>query len=244
MEMSEYLLFFLYAPLSSWGDIAVGERRPTFAHPTKTAVLGLVAAALGLRRVEEEKQLALFRAFGFAVRVDNQGTLLRDYHTSQVPHSNQGIHLTRTEELAASKINTVLSRRDYRCDALSTVCLWPVEENQPCGLAEVSQALIQPKLTLYLGRKSCPLAFPLKPTIVSCATLREAMEQTPLPPELAALTKTSLVEVYWEEPCHSGFDVVHTIQRRDGLNNRGYWQFQDRQEHYSTLKPDPAPTEV
>jgi CRISPR system Cascade subunit CasD len=38
--MRDYLLFRLYGPLAAWGDIAVGEYRPSFAHPSKSAIIG------------------------------------------------------------------------------------------------------------------------------------------------------------------------------------------------------------
>ena len=83
--MTEYLLFRLYGPLASWGRVAVGGVRGSDAHPSKSAVLGLVAAALGLRRDDAAAQARLAAGYGFAVRVDAPGVLLRDYHTAQVP---------------------------------------------------------------------------------------------------------------------------------------------------------------
>ena len=59
ISMHEYLLFRLYGSMASWGDIAVGEFRPTFDHPSKSAVMGLIAAAMGIRRDEEERQREL-----------------------------------------------------------------------------------------------------------------------------------------------------------------------------------------
>ena len=98
--MREFLVFRLYGPLAAWGDIAVGEQRPTTPHPSKSAILGLVAAALGIRRDEEERQQALAEGYGYAVRVDASGVLLRDYHTTQIPDSTSRLKhlLTRRDE--------------------------------------------------------------------------------------------------------------------------------------------------
>ena len=82
--MKEYLVFRLYGPIVSWGDIAVGEERPTFMHPTKSSILGLLAAALGIRRNEESRHHQLAESYGYAVLVEAEGILLRDYHTTQV----------------------------------------------------------------------------------------------------------------------------------------------------------------
>ena len=83
--MSEHVVFQLYGPLASWGGVAVGEVRPTEDRPTKSAVVGLVAAALGLRREQEAEILALADALRFACEVHRPGLYLRDYHTVQVP---------------------------------------------------------------------------------------------------------------------------------------------------------------
>jgi CRISPR system Cascade subunit CasD len=53
--MSRYLLFQLYAPLVSWGAPAVGEVRHTDTIPTRSALLGILAAALGISRDNEEE---------------------------------------------------------------------------------------------------------------------------------------------------------------------------------------------
>ena len=128
--MQEFLIFRLYGSMASWGDIAVGEFRPTFDHPSKSAVIGLIAAAMGIRRDEEERQRELADGYLMAIRIDGPGILLRDYHTAQVPPAGKGkmkYHFpTRKDELAVPKdeLNTILSSRDYRCDAVYTICLW------------------------------------------------------------------------------------------------------------------------
>ncbi|HLD44337.1 MAG TPA: CRISPR-associated protein Cas5, partial [bacterium] len=49
----DYLVFQLRAPLSAWGETAVGEYRPTSNYPSNSALLGLLAAALGIDREDE-----------------------------------------------------------------------------------------------------------------------------------------------------------------------------------------------
>ena len=51
--LMRFLLFTLYAPMGSFGEIAVGERRMSWARPGRSAVLGLVAAAQGIERTDE-----------------------------------------------------------------------------------------------------------------------------------------------------------------------------------------------
>ena len=51
--MRDYLVMRLYAPLASWGEIAVGEVRHSANYPSKSALLGLLGAALGVRRDDD-----------------------------------------------------------------------------------------------------------------------------------------------------------------------------------------------
>ena len=88
--MKEYLTFRLYGPLASWGQAAVGGDRPTGLCPTRSAVLGLLGAALGIKREEELRLSELQESVTVAIKQTVPTSLLRDYHTTQVPsHSNK-----------------------------------------------------------------------------------------------------------------------------------------------------------
>jgi CRISPR system Cascade subunit CasD len=126
--MSDYLLFRLYGPLASWGETAVGEVRPTAVWPGRSAIIGLLSAAMGIRRGEEKRLRELADACGVAVCVESSGELLRDYHTIQVPPERRGVrYLTRRDELNSETLNTLLSQRDYRSDAYYIVAVWAKE---------------------------------------------------------------------------------------------------------------------
>lgn len=235
--MAEYLVFQLYGPMAAWGDIAVGEYRPSFAHPSKSAIIGLLAAALGIRRDEEERQKSLSGACAFAVRVDAMGMLLRDYHTAQVPPEKKGVtYHTRYSELSWG-LNTILSSRDYRCDAAYTVAVG-LRGSLEFTLQKLAEKLRKPDFTLYLGRKSCPLAIPLNPKIVQAVDFKEALNDIHLSAHLLPLvTETTHVGVYWDDGIISGYenDHVHVITRRDVPLSRKRWQFSERREHYAIV---------
>ncbi|MFF7504118.1 type I-E CRISPR-associated protein Cas5/CasD [Streptomyces lavendulae] len=80
--MTHVLLIRLAGPLQSWGLVSRFTRRDTHSRPTKSAVIGLCAAALGLDRTAdlnaEDLPLAELR---FGVRADRPGVPVRDYHT-------------------------------------------------------------------------------------------------------------------------------------------------------------------
>lgn len=239
--MHDYLLFRLYGPLAAWGDIAVGEYRPSFVHPGKSAIIGLLAAALGIRRDEEERQKSLAESFSFAVRVDSMGVLLRDYHTTQVPSAKKGVvHYTRRSELATNDLNTILSSRDYRCDAAYTVAM-TVADGSPYTVQQLVAALLKPVFTIYLGRKSCPLSLPLQPQVISAATLRDALVSVPPADELSGIVQKVDAMVFWEDDTASGLERQQVITRRDAPRSRKRWQFSERQESCGMLRKGDEP---
>lgn len=238
--MTDYLIFRLYGPMASWGDIAVGEVRPSYTHPSKSAVLGFVAAALRVDRCQEDEHRALAVAYGFAVRVDSMGVPMVDYHSAQVPPSGSGRNrrtfATRREELygqSKDKLKTILSRRDYRMDAISTAALWARVEKPPYALTEIQRALEQPGYVLYLGRKSCPLALPVEAQVITSASLCEAFKAARFAAfnALRFLKPSGTPALYWEDGADAGIPSQHIFERRDVPLSRRRWQFDVRREH-------------
>lgn len=251
MAMPEYLVFRLYGPLASWGGIAVGEYRPVEPSPTKSAILGLVGAALGVRRDDAAAQAQLRRDYLVASIVHGGGTLLRDYHTTQVAPERAKKRYwrfaTRREELSVPRdeLNTILSTREYFCDALYTVCLRAATADPIYSLAEIAEGLRQPAFVPYLGRKSCPVALPFQPRVVAGSTLREALEAVTFhdrdllrsrpggKPEERAIGM-----LYWEGDEETGFaaEARYTKPRRDLPIDRMKWQFIERDEHAARIE--------
>ena len=127
------LLLRLAAPLQSWGSDSKFETRKTDREPTKSGVVGLLAAALGLRR-DDTEGLARLNGLRFAVRADQEGSLLVDFHT------------------AKSRDTSYVPYRHYLQDA---VFLAGLESEDEALLWELEAALRQrsrpPTLPLCLG---------------------------------------------------------------------------------------------
>lgn len=245
--MNKYLLFQLYGPMASWGDVAVGEMRPTFDHPSKSAVLGLVAAALGLKRSDDEEQRALAESYRFAVRLEAPGVMLRDFHTAEVPSGKRlPAHMqTRRDELSAVKHgdNPVLSRRDYRCDARATIGLWSARRDPRWSLDVLAAELRAPSFLLYLGRRACPLGLPLHPQVIEAESLRAAFRQRPMDAFTRSLFGDGTPEVrfYWEGERDEGFSgeqLLDEVERRDQPVSRTRWQFARRREKMASASYD------
>lgn len=191
MGERQFLVFHLQGPLAAWGATAVGERRPVWDAPSKSAVLGLLAAGLGVGRHDGAAHAALDAGLGFAVRQDAPGRPLRDYHTAQAPKARRNANWrTRRDELSADDLNTVLSDRLYRVEAAATVAVWLRTgadasldstglylaglDLARLDLAALAAGLIQPRYSLYLGRKSCPLGRPPRPRMLAASGLLDA----------------------------------------------------------------------
>lgn len=128
------LLLRLAAPLQSWGvDAKFENRRGTERVPSKSGVIGVIAAALGRRRNDPIEDLQSLR---FGVRVDREGILLRDYHTAKYK-SSMPPHVTH---------------RYYLADAVFLAGL----EGDTAFLEKLDYALSHPMFPLFLGRRSCP----------------------------------------------------------------------------------------
>ncbi|MDR2379618.1 MAG: type I-E CRISPR-associated protein Cas5/CasD, partial [Bifidobacteriaceae bacterium] len=72
------LVLRLAGPLQAWGGPSQGNRRETANAPSKSGVVGLLAAACGTRRSGPIDDLLGLK---LGVRIDRPGTVLRDFHT-------------------------------------------------------------------------------------------------------------------------------------------------------------------
>lgn len=251
----DYLVFQLQAPLASWGEPAVGEYRGSADHPGESALLGLLAAARGLVRDDEASLQALQAGYLFAVGVQSAGTLLRDYHTAQVPGRSTlkgRPHATRADELAMPRheLNTILSTRDYRQDA---ACLVAVQARASAAhsLASLADSLRAPRFVLYLGRKACPLAAPLWPQVVTGDSVLSVFEayRTVLAERistqadrrgwLAVEQPRPIRSLSWSDGIEPGIAAQLSAPRKDRVIRRGRWQFGDRVEHRAMLAGEP-----
>ncbi len=238
--MQAYLLFRLFGPMAAWGDIAIGERRHIFSQPTKSAILGLVAGALGLRRTDGEQLAALHDGYGFGSRVDSPGFLLTDFHTAQTPPESavrraKGFR-TRRDELSIrrSDLETILSYRDYSTDALAVACVWPVE-GAPYLLEQLAEALRRPVFAPYLGRRSCSPSLPFAPQILEESSPVAALRGVTFPDDelLKSIVSSGTRSYYWEGEIPDDIKHLQTIRRRDVARSRIQWQFAERAEHHA-----------
>jgi CRISPR system Cascade subunit CasD len=162
MSQPHTLLLRLEGPMQSWGYRSRFDYRDTALEPTRSGVIGLICAAMGIARGED---ILRFEEIRMGVRVDKEGRPERDYHTALDVIKADG-----------SGTDTVVYYRDYLADAIFTVGL---ESNDLHLLNSVEADLRNPRWPLFLGRKSfCLSEHPLsasRPAIVQ-TSLEDALK--------------------------------------------------------------------
>lgn len=154
------LLLRLAAPLQSWGASSKFGRRATEREPTKSGVIGLVAAALGIRRTEARGDiLENLVALRFGVRLDQPGNLQPDFQTAKRRDGENPL---------------VADARYYLSDAVFLAGL----EGDAALLGSIATALGNPVFPLCLGRRACPPTPPLSLGLREM-TLVEALRNEP-----------------------------------------------------------------
>jgi CRISPR system Cascade subunit CasD len=148
------LFLRLEGPMQAWGahESKFVVRRTAEA-PTKSGVIGMMCAALGVSRSEAAAEwLPRLSAMRMGVRIDVPGIRWWDYHTV-----GAGMKMRIAEGEGKTKPGAMLTRREYLCDASFLVAL----QGEPTLIAELEAAVNSPEWTLYLGRKCCPPSRPL-----------------------------------------------------------------------------------
>lgn len=239
--MSPWLVVVLAAPLASFGEGPGNAYRGTADRPTRSALIGLAGAALGVDRVDGAGQQAVGDSLLTVTRTLRSGELLTDFHTFQSLPAAKGFVPTRAHALARRPdLETSITRRDYRADGLwqAAYCAAP---QATVSLEALRDAFLRPRFMLWLGRKSCPLAYPLVPLLV-CAddpeaaflehatfvTLRDSEVLLSGPGGIAVDDR-----VDWRAEDRSG--RLH--RRNDDPRDRTRWHFSDRSERYYASLP-------
>lgn len=176
-EFMSTLLLRLAAPIQSWGVSSKFNRRMSNLEPTRSGVIGLVAAAMGRGR---EESLENFKLLKFGVRIDQPGRIGKDF---QMVHSDGG------------KNSSWLTDRYYLEDAVFLAAL----EGKNDFLRSIEWALKNPVYPLFLGRRSCPpagqLCLGMRETGMRDSLRQEAWQASPWYQRRAKYRKINNLEI-------------------------------------------------
>ena len=154
-----HLILVLEAPLMSFGGETVDNLGIVRAFPAVSMLTGLLANALGLRRVDREIHQSLQDRLVFAARIDREphgGLGMRDFQTAEINKTEQGWTTRgRPEGRKGGTFRNYLRYRDYFADMLVTVALRLKPESEEPSLEDVGTALLEPARPLFVGRKPC-----------------------------------------------------------------------------------------
>lgn len=187
------LLIRLVGPIQSWGITSRFNERDTGKEPSKSGVLGLLAAALGIDRGNWSDLEPLTR-LTMAVRHDRPGLPKDDYQTAACASTDRIMKADGTP----SK-DGVVSHRYYLADAAFLVGL---EGADRPFLERVRGALLDPVWPLALGRRSYVPSEPIGlPDGLKDEPLREAILSYPW---LGSGEPPSRIMCSWESTDGSG----------------------------------------
>jgi CRISPR system Cascade subunit CasD len=195
------LFLRLAGPMQAWGTQSRFTHRDTDLEPSKSGVIGLLCAALGKPRDENERadfpSLKALAELKMGVRVDWQGTLKRDYHTAGGTHlkgDQYGVAIAN-----GGKPRTVTSDRYYLADACFLVGLL----GELPLLEKLRKSIASPVWQLYLGRKAFVPGLPVHlpdGLLPDCTDLLVALKSYPylLPRRKGEAVETLRLEIETE----------------------------------------------
>lgn len=160
------LLLKLAGPLQSWGADSRFTERKTRHEPTKSGVIGLLAAALGRRRTEPVDDLA---SLCFGVRIDQPGYYECDFQTEHTRVWD------KPSARWAFKEGLPLSHRYYLSDAVFVAAL----EGDEAILHWCAESLVCPAFPLFLGRRACSPSTKVLLGLEEGVNLLDALRNTP-----------------------------------------------------------------
>lgn len=168
------------APLQSWGDTGVYGTRKTLHIPTKSAVIGMIAGALGRKRGECLEDL---RKLKMGIRVDQKGSIFTDFQTAESVSKKDLLKVwnktTGQEKYPiklSDKTEKYIARKEYLTDAVFLVVL---SHESKDFLYKIATAIKNPIYPVHFGRRNCVPTEDLVLYVSESDTVLDALYQTP-----------------------------------------------------------------
>ena len=192
------LILRLAGPLQSWGEHSTFSVRDTTAFPTRSGVLGLLAAAEGRPRGHA---LSDYEPLEFTVRIDRPGKHLTDFHTVGGGQPRPATVRTAAGGRRTEGTTTLVSHRHYLTDAIFTVGIQAHDQHGTHLLTTIADALAHPAWAPYLGRRSCVPDQPLLLRSDIADVDQELRTRTPLARTYNVRNQTPpSIEMLYERP--------------------------------------------
>lgn len=171
------IIMRLAGPLQSWGEHSAFNQRDTLGFPSRSGLIGMFAAAQGIRRGQP---LDRYEPLKLTVRIDRPGIMISDFHTIGGGRPASQTVPTADGKRRSADTATIITNRHYLSDAVFTVAI----EGPATITAPLADALAKPHWPPYLGRRSCPPDQPLLLRINVADPLTELTQRVPVPQRL------------------------------------------------------------
>lgn len=157
--MTRHLILNLESPLMVFGGETIDNYGVIRPFPAASMLTGLLANALGWRRIERERHQGLQDRLVFAARIDREqrgGLSIQDFQSAAINNTEQSWTTRgRPEGRGGGTYQNHLRYRDYYADTRVTVALRLEPEDEEPALEGLAEALQEPARPLFIGRKPC-----------------------------------------------------------------------------------------
>ena len=237
----QHLILNLESPLMSFGGETIDNYGVTRRFPAASMLTGLLANALGWRRVERDRHQRLQDRFVFAARIDRGpvgGLRTTDFQTAQLARNDRGWTTRGTPEGRAGGANTYdaphLRWRDYFADLRVTVALRLEPADEEPTLDDLESALNEPARPLFIGRKPCLPAGPLFAGQRDAESALAALIDTPI--DSGDAEDDADIRLLWQgDESADSVRMVNAYMLTDERNWRSGLHGGGRQVHEGTL---------
>ena len=219
-----HLILRLESPLMAFGGETIDNYGVIRPFPAVSMLTGLLANALGWRRVERNRHQELQDRLVFASRIDREpagGTPTTDFQTAQLGAKDQGWTTRGVPEGRAGGPDTYkaphLRHRDFWVDMRVSIALRLEPADAAPTLDTLAEALQEPSRPLFIGRKPC---LPSEPLFSGCVEGDSALEAMLSAPLADAVTEPASVRLLW--PDGEGADGI-TPNRTYMLTDQRNW---------------------
>ena len=204
----KHLALYLRAPLQSWGASSKFGDRGTLDAPTRSGLLGLLAAACGIDKNDESQDrewLARAAQLSMTVLAFRRGDRMTDYHTVGARYDKNDPWQKRMIPTTpdGKPRGTDLTHRDYLADSVFGTVL----SGDDALVSEMAQGLANPVWGVWFGRKSC---IPTEPILAGVFESEESARRA-LAERLRDSLKRSGGQVAGDDSTDMAFSVFEAL---------------------------------
>lgn len=225
--MARHLILNLESPLMAFGGETIDAYGVIRPFPAVSMLTGLLANALGWRRIERERHQDLQDRLVFAARIDREphgGLSMTDFQTAAINNTEQSWTTRgRPEGRGGGTYQNHLRYRDYHADMRVTVALRLDPVDSDPTLDELAKALQEPARPLFIGRKPCLPSRPLFGDFVKGESSLDALLSLPMGAGAPLRRESMEVRLLWAEGEEAPDMTGVRLSRRAMLTDERSW---------------------